>query len=141
MSTAKKTLYAAIGAGSTVVEKARRIPQRFGTIRPADLRGLPKSVQAQIESVPHRASEFVGGARKLTGDAADRLLRTYGDLSKRGESLAKKVQGSVPTKRAAAQTKTAKSKVKAAATSVKNAAEASVDAVSSAVDKASERVG
>lgn len=135
-ATAKKTLYAALGAGTAAIEKVRTLPKRVTDLRTLDLRELPKTAKEQIVSVPARASDLAGQAKKVTEFAADRVVKTYGDLSKRGETLAKKVQRSAPTKRATAQTKTAKSKVKAAASSVKKAAEANVEAVQAAAEKA-----
>jgi len=145
MSTAKKTLYAAIGAGTTALSKARELPQKVVTLPSAlservstirvDVRELPKTVQTQITSVPARATELADQARKLADQATTRFTKAYTDLSKRGETIAKKVRTSAPTKRAVSQTKSAKSKVKAAATSVAKATEADVEAVKAAVAK------
>lgn len=146
MSTAKKTLYAAIGAGTTVLTKAREIPaivvklpetlkaQKFTL----DLRELPKQVRAFGGTVPARATDLVAEARKASDFATKQVEGVYSLLTKRGETLTKKVQNSAPTKRATAQTKTAKTKVKAAATSVKKAAVANVDAAKAVVEKADE---
>jgi len=146
MSTAKnarKPLYAAIGAGSVALEKARELPQRvitlldtFKSLNKIDIRELPKQIQSLGTSVPERAGKLVEQSKKLTGTATKRASKKYGEYSKRGEKLVTRIRNSAPTKRAKEQTKSARSRVKGAATSVKKAAEASVEAVSAAVDKA-----
>ncbi|HVL32054.1 MAG TPA: hypothetical protein VM600_00550 [Actinomycetota bacterium] len=139
MSTAKKTFYAAIGVGSTALDKARELPQRVialpATLKTVDVRELPKSAVAFGTSIPQRATKLVEDTRKLTELATDRTQKVLTDLTKRGEKIYKSVQKSAPTTEAKAQTKQAKSKVKAATTSVKKAAEANVEAVQSAVEK------
>ena len=60
---ATKPLYAAIGVGTTALEKARELPQRVttlpGTLKSinskVDIRELPKQIQSLGTSVPQRA--------------------------------------------------------------------------------------
>src|SRR5205823_4121068 len=71
---ATKPLYAAIGAGTTALEKARELPQRVTTLpgtlksynEKIDLRELPKQIQSLGTSVPDRAGKLVDRSRKLT---------------------------------------------------------------------------
>src|SRR5579864_1862104 len=99
---ATKPLYAAIGAGTTALEKARELPQRVTTLpgtlkslnEKIDLRELPKQIQSLGTSVPDRAGKLVDRSRKLTDKTQKRLSKltkraskNYTDLSKRGEKL------------------------------------------------------
>ena len=150
-TTTKKTknpLYAAIGAGTTALEKARALPQRVttlpGTLKKVDVRGLPKQISSFGSSVPQRVGELVDRSKKLTETAPKariqklqkRASKTYTDYSKRGEKLVTRISKSAPKKRAVEQTKSARARIKAAATSVRKAAESNIEAVTSAVDKA-----
>ena len=144
---ASNPLYAAIGAGTTALERARELPQRVttlpGTLKKVDVRDLPKQISSFGTSVPQRVGELVDRSRKLPETAPKRLQKlqkraskTYTDYSKRGEKLVTRIRKSAPSKRAVEQTKSARARIKAAATSVRKAAGANIEAVSSAVDKA-----
>ena len=144
---ANNPLYAAIGAGTSALERARELPQRIttlpGSLKKVDVRGLPKQISSIGSSVPQRVGELVDRSRKLPETAPKRIQKaqkraskTYTDFSKRGEKLVTRIRKSAPSKRAIEQTKSARARIKAAATSVRKAAEANIEAVSSAVDKA-----
>lgn len=148
MSTAKKTLYAAIGAGSTAIEKARELPkrvitlpttltERVGSLRKIDLRELPKTVQGKVTTAPARASDLVEEAKKFADTATERFVKAYGDLSKRGEKVAKKVRKQAPAKRAP-KAKATTPKAKTAPAAAKKAAEPVLETAVEAVDKTAE---
>jgi len=161
MITAKKTINAAVGAGSLALEKARELPSQIAhlpqtlrsseiTIAPIkidskrikqlqsqfDVRDLPKTAKALGQTGVDTAKGLVEDARDLQTRTSKRATKLYNELAKRGEKVVKRVKGSAATKKATTRTKTAKSQVKAAATSVQEAATA--DVVTNAVDKASE---
>lgn len=142
MSTAKKTLYAAVGAGTTTIAKARELPRRVIDLAKRqdvtlaidirDIRELPKTVAAFGRTLPEKATGLIEDVRELSAQAQTRATKAFTQITKRGETVVKKVERSAPTKKAKAQTKTAKAKVKAATTSVKKAVEADVTAVKAA---------
>jgi hypothetical protein len=120
MNPAKTTLYAAIGAGTTAFEKARELPQRVAalpttlservnTLRTFDVKELPNRVQSTIR--PVSASELFEGAKRFADRATDRFVKTYTELSKRGETFAKKVRKAAPSR---GQARTARPKKAAA---------------------------
>lgn len=148
MSTARKAAYLALGAGASAAETVRGLQKRVidlsgGVVSRAgglrDLKGKtiaidPKSVRELIERSATRA-------RTATAKARERSVKTYSQFETRGEQLAKRIEQSMPTKRAAEETKKARSRVKSAAKQVKRAVEADVDAAKAAVEKAVEQTG
>ncbi|MBI4729612.1 MAG: hypothetical protein HY775_08970 [Acidobacteria bacterium] len=148
MSTARKAAYLALGAGASAAESVRglqkrvidlsgEVASRAGGLR--DLRGKtiaidPKSVRELIEKSATRARAATASARERSVEACTRF-------EKRGEQLAKRIERSMPTKRAAEETKKARSRVKSAAKQVKRAVEADVDAAKAAVETAVEQTG
>ncbi len=151
MSTARKTLYAAVGAGDVALERARSLSKRVtdlpGQIRTnaGNVYELPsKAMLLGSKSAERMTSAFRAATGRVQNTATgtrNRVANNYTDLTKRGERLVKRVQRSAPTKRAVEQTRTARSRVKAAATSVRNAAKADVEAVSAAAEKVVEQAG
>ena len=151
MGTAKKALYAAVGAGDLALEQAKGLSRRVtelptqivGSAR--DLRGLPSRAVSLPRTSTDRMASVVKTARsgfeKRTGGLRKRTTKTYKDLSKRGEKLVKRVQRSTPTKRAIEPTKAARSRVKAATTSVRKAVKADAAAVASAAEAVVEQAG
>ncbi len=129
MSTAKKALYVAVGAGERALEGTRSLRTQ--------IRGLPSRFPSvpSLREIPKVATTMGRESRERAAGTAKRVRATYLELSGRGEQLVNRVSRSQPTKRAVAQTKTARSKVKGAATSVARAAQASGEAVTAAVDK------
>lgn len=113
--TSTKPLYAAIGAGSLAVEKAKELPERVvklpGTVTARigglpgelvervrklsngngspDLRALPKRVAQEL---PKRAGELPERARTLTTDAQKRAKKAYKTFSKEGEKVLKRLE-------------------------------------------------
>jgi hypothetical protein len=154
MSTAKKTLYATIGAGELAIEKTRDLSSRLIELpaqlgRRGSLRDLPKLASSIRTEAPKRVSSLVSSGtdvlktgtsktQELVSQARRRSNQQYQELAKRGEKLYGAIKRSQPTKKAATQAKTAKSKVKAATTSVEKSASATVDAVVNAVEKVEE---
>ena len=151
MSTAKKALYAAVGAGDLALEQAKGLPKRVTSL-PTQI----KDSAGEVFSLPSKAASLRKDGRqrvtkvyktastrfdKATTKSRKRATKTFNDLSKRGEKLVKKIQKSAPTKRALEQTKTARSRVKAAATSVRKAAKADSAAVVSAAETVVEQTG
>ena len=157
MSTAKKTLYATIGAGELAIEKTRDLtsrliepPAQLG--RKGSLSDLPKLAASIRTEAPKRAGALVssgtgllktGTARTqgLVAGARKRSSTQYQQLAKRGEKLYGSIKRAAPTQKATAQAKTAKSKVKAASTSVTKAAHATADAVVNAAEKVDQVTG
>lgn len=144
MSTAKKTLYATIGAGEVALAKAREFSSRLVEIpsRAGSLRDLPKAAASIGTEGSKRATSLLrtGTTRvqELATETRKRSAKEYAELAERGEKLVGTIRRSAPAKRAAEQTKAAKSKVKAASTSVAKAAHTQVEAVSSAAEKIEE---
>jgi hypothetical protein len=151
MSTAKKAIYAAVGAGDLALEQAKALPKRVSTL-PTQIR----SSAGDITELPSKALSLPGEARervtkvvkttrtrveKATNPARKRATKRFTDLSKRGEKLVKRISRSGPTKRAIEQTKAARSRVKAAATSVRKAAKADATAVAAATETVVEQAG
>ena len=104
-----------------------------------------KAVSDSYLYVPLGAGQlFVEKTRTLSKKAVDfaqdrrkDAFRTYEDLAKRGEKLAKSIRSSVATRRAVDQTKIAQSRIKAAATSVRKAVGETADATKAAARKVS----
>jgi hypothetical protein len=107
----REALFASIGAGSLLVEKAR-----------------DAAVWVRDYSSPEGFRTFWQSRRK-------RAEKAYVDLAIRGRKLADGIQRSVPVKRAGEQTKVAQRQVKAAATSVRKAVGANVEATRAAAKK------
>lgn len=107
----REALYASLGAGQVVAEKAR------DSVRWVRYYYTPS------------------GFRQYWGKQRKQVAKGYGRLVHRGRKLAHGVTSSGPAKRAAEQTKTARTQVKAAATSVGKAVGAGVDATRSAAKK------
>ena len=76
-----------------------------------------------------------GKAFKMAQHRRTRLVRTYEDLGKRGEKLARSIRSSASTRRAFEQTKTARSRVRAATTSVRKALGETAGATKAAAKK------
>ena len=80
MSTAKKALFAAVGAGDLALEQAKSLPKRVTT--------LPTQLRSSADDL-----------RTLSAKNRKRAQKQFTDLSKRGEKLVKKIQRSAPAKR------------------------------------------
>ena len=151
MGTAKKALYAAVGAGDLALEQAKGLSKRVTELptqivsSAKDFRELPSKAVALPKKSSERATSFAKTARtrleKRTGGLRKQTTKTYKDLTKRGEKLVKRIQRSAPTKRAIEQTKAARSRVKAATTSVRKAVKADATAVASAAETVVEQAG
>lgn len=151
MSTAKKALYAAVGAGDLALEQAKGLPKRVTSLpiqiidSAGEIRNLPSKAaslrsdgRTRVTKVYKTASTRID---KLTTKSRKRATKAINDLSKRGEKLVKRISKSGPTKRALEQTKNARSRVKAAATSVRKAAKADTKAVAAAAETVVEQAG
>jgi hypothetical protein len=97
----------ALGTGDLLVEKTKNVA---GTVRGAYTRGYWTQRRRQV-------------------------VKTYGELAARGETLRKSITRSRPAKQAGEQTKVARSRVKAARTSVGKAVGANLGAAKSAARK------
>ena len=82
-----------------------------------------------------KTKSLSGKAFELAQHRRTSLARTYGDLAKRGEKLARSIRTSAATRRAFAQTKTARSHVRAATTSVRKAVGETAGATKAAAKK------
>ncbi|HEX9775586.1 MAG TPA: hypothetical protein VGB83_08395 [Actinomycetota bacterium] len=106
--TAKKTLFAAVGAGTTALDKARELPERVIS--------LPTTLSTRVEKIRSNGAPRlkIGDLRKTVrefGQAVpERATKVYEDLSKRGEEVLGKVQKQAPK----AKAKTAKAPAKEA---------------------------
>jgi hypothetical protein len=107
----REAMFATIGAGSLVAEKAR-----------------DAAVWVRDYSTPQGFRSFWRSQRKRAGKA-------YAGLAIRGRKLTDGIQRSVPVKRAGEQTKVAQRQVRAAATSVRKALGANVEATRAAAKK------
>jgi len=151
MSTARKALYAAVGAGDLALEQAKGLPKRVTSLptqikdSAADLRSLPSKAGSLRKDGRQRVTKVYKTAttrvEKTIAKPRKRATKALNDLSKRGEKLVKRISKSAPTKRALEQTKAARSRVKAAATSVRKAAKADAKAVTSAAETVVEQAG
>ena len=111
MSKAKNTIYAAIGAGTTVLEKAREIPQRVISLSkadrpsfdvrelpakvqelPAKLGELPGKISALGSSIPERATKLVEESKSFLDLTTGRATGLLSELTERGEAVYRKVQ-------------------------------------------------
>lgn len=119
MSTAKKTLFAALGAGTVVLDAAKEIPSRVislpGTVT-SRVTELPTQIQQRVDKVrssggikvkvdvkrlagtvtsaPDRASGLISDVRKGKTDVQKRAQKTFKDYAKKGEKTFKQVQKS-----------------------------------------------
>ena len=84
MSTAKKALFAAVGAGDLALEQAKSLPKRVTT--------LPTQLRSTADDL-----------RTLSTKNRKRATKQFTDLSKRGEKLVKKIQRSGAPKRKTAK--------------------------------------
>jgi hypothetical protein len=107
---AKNAMYAYVGAGQFLVEKAREIP-------------------AKARELPTKAWSPSGWR--------ENAVKTYADLAHRGEKLVASIRRSAYTQRAVEQTKSARTQVKAAATSVRKAVDTGTGATKAAAKKVS----
>lgn len=135
MSKARSTLYAAIGAGSTALEKARSLPQRLVARSPSlpHISELPRTLGSLPSSLPQTAQRFAQRSRTVARTAAGRTAKVYEDFAQRGEAVVRNVKRTAPTRRAGSQA--AKAKIEAAATGTRTATEATLEAAASAVEK------
>jgi hypothetical protein len=106
-------LYATLGAGQIVMEKAK------------DLAG-----RTRYYYTPE-------GFKAYWADQGKKAQKTFEDLTARGRKIVKSVESSAAYKRAEEQTKAARTQVKAAATSVRKAFAADVEATKVAAKKVS----
>lgn len=151
MSTAKKALYAAVGAGDLALEQAKGLSKRVTELptqiasSAKDFRELPSKAASLPRKSTDRVTSVVKSARtrleKRSGGLRKQTTKTYKDLAKRGEKLVKRIQRATPTKRAIEQTKAARSRVKAATTSVRKAVKADAEAATAAVETVVEQAG
>src|ERR671923_2187627 len=108
MSTAKKALYAAVGAGDLALEQAKGLPKRVTSLptqikdSAVDLRSLPSKAGSLRKDGRERVSKVYKTATtrfdKATAKPRKRATKTFTDLSKRGEKLVKRISRSAPTK-------------------------------------------
>jgi hypothetical protein len=146
MNFAKRTLFAAVGAGDAALDQVMALPKRVSTARGSlsgvgpSLRAAPGHAAAITGSrVKQAAALLRSGARsgrELASKRAERTRTTYANLAGRGEKLVKRIYKARPTQQAIAQTKAARSRVKAAATSVRNATRADAEPVKAAAETA-----
>ncbi|MFA5890227.1 MAG: hypothetical protein WDA27_04620 [Actinomycetota bacterium] len=123
MSTAKKAIATAVGAGTAALTKARELPQRVITLSSPlkpnvviDLRQIPKQIQSLGASVPLLATELVDEAKKISDLATTRLTKAYVDLAKLAQGTVIKPKAAKPkaAKPKAAKPKAAKPKAASA---------------------------
>ncbi|MFY9588883.1 MAG: hypothetical protein WAT66_15680 [Actinomycetota bacterium] len=147
MSTAKKALYAAVGAGDLALEQAKGLPKRVTSLptqikdSAGEIRSLPSKAASLRKDGRERVTKVYKTFDKATTKSRKRATKTLNDLSKRGEKLVKRISKSAPTKRALEQTKAARSRVKAATTSVRKAVKADSKAVVAAAETVVEQAG
>lgn len=82
-----------------------------------------------------KGKELGTRAVEVAKDRRELALKTYRDMSERGEKLVGSIRRSAYTKRAIDQAKTARSQVKAATTSVRKAAGTTAEATKQAAKK------
>lgn len=143
MSTAKKTLYATIGAGEKAIERTRKVSSRIGglrtQLRPGTIGELPKAAASLRTQGTKRVTSLLDTSRKRTESlitaGRKQATREFEDLAKRGEKLVGSIRRSQKTKTAVEKTKSAGRRVKSASKAVSDAASATATAVGTAVDR------
>src|SRR5918996_5903483 len=106
MSTAKKALYVAVGAGDLALERAKGLPKRVTSLptqikdSAGEIRNLPKKAASLPKDGRERVTKVYKTAStrfdKVTTKPRKRATKTYNDLSKRGERLVKRISKSAP---------------------------------------------
>lgn len=143
MSTAKKTLFATIGAGEKAIERTRAISSRLAELptqfRSGTIKDLPRVASSLRTEGTKRVTVLVRSGRDRTSDlitqARKQTTREFDDLAKRGEKLVGSIRRSTKTKAAAEKTKAAKSRVKSASKAIGDAASAAAEAAATVVDR------
>jgi hypothetical protein len=144
MSTAKKTLYATIGAGEKAIERTRSLSSRIGELptqlrRTGSIRELPKTAASLRTQGTKRVTSLLHTSRKRTESlitsGRKQAVREFDDLAKRGEKLVGSIRRSQKTKTAVEKTQTAGRRVKSASKAVSEAASATATAVETAVER------
>jgi hypothetical protein len=144
MSTAKKTLFATIGAGEKAIERTRAISSRIGELptqlrRTGSLRGLPKAAASLRTQGTKRVTSFLHTGRvrteQLVASSRKQAVREFDDLATRGEKLVRTIRRSQKTKTAVEKTKTAARRTKSATKAASEAASATAAAVESAAQR------
>jgi len=110
MSTAKKALYAAVGAGDLALEQAKGLPKRVTSLptqikdSAGEIRNLPSKASSIRKDGRERVTKVYKTAstrvEKVTAKSRKRATKTVNDLAKRGEKLVKRISKSAPTTRA-----------------------------------------
>lgn len=122
MSTAKNTLYAAVGAGATAIEKAKELPQVVITLpakiqaKSGDIRELPKQIRSidlreQAKLLNLNPQALVEQAKSLSTTASERATKAFAEFTKVGEKTVKQLRKS--SKTTTAKKTTAKAKASA----------------------------
>ena len=114
--TAKKTLFAAVGVGSTALDRAKELPERITSL-PSTLTSrvteFPGRVQDRVSSLRSngsiRVTEFPKQAQKLSTETRKKATKAYKDFSKKGEKVVKQLQKSRTKKRKRPSTRTSRS--------------------------------
>jgi hypothetical protein len=161
MSTARKTLYATIGAGEKALERTRSLSSRLAELptqlRPGSIKELPKAAaslrtegtkrvtsivksgRTRTDKLVRNGGELVKTSRTRTEElltqARKQATREFDDLAKRGEKLIGSIRRSQKTKDATQKAKTAKTRVKTASKAVADAASAAAEAAGVVVDR------
>ena len=129
MSRAEELLYAAVGVGDVVLEKARRIPR---AINAEEIRGTYDDFVKRGRDL---SKKVTSSAPTKQAVAQTKTARSQVKAATTSVTKAIRASASGPRKQAVDQTKTARRQVKAAATSVTKAVRANAAATRSAARK------
>jgi S-adenosylhomocysteine hydrolase len=135
-ATARKPLYAYVGAVDYTVEKAREL-QKAQLAQVKQVKEIVPTVATLPTRVPAYVKELRGEAVSVTTKLTKKADKFYGELAARGQKLVTSVGRQKSTQSAVASAKTAVSQAKGAATSARK----STRSASKAVDTAASKIG
>lgn len=133
-STARKPLYAYVGAVDFTVEKAREL-QKAQLAQVKQVKDIVPTVATLPTRVPAYVKELRGEAVSATTKLTKKADKFYGELAARGQNLVTSVRGQKSTKSAVASAQSASRQVKGATTSARKATRSAVKAADTAASK------
>jgi hypothetical protein len=130
-TTARKPLYAYVGAVDVTVEKARGL-QKEALAQVANVRAAAPRVVTLPTRVPSYVKELSGEAVTVTSKLTRQADKYYGQLAARGHDLVTSVRRQKSTQNALSSAKAATRQAKGAATSAKKATRSAAKATDTA---------
>jgi heparin binding hemagglutinin HbhA len=133
-TTARKPLYAYVGAVDFTVEKAREL-QKAQLASVKQVRAAVPTVATLPTKVPAYVKELRGEAVTATTKLTKKADKFYDELAARGQHLVSSVRSQRSTKSAVASAKNAVSQAKGATTSARKATRSATKAADTAASK------